>query len=230
MGKKPRPGCEGSRGNKKKAAVGVALTVVAASVAANLAFQPEELLHDQTWLETRARAVEAGELTAAKMEYEEPGELSRADTLRNRLLRLPVPVKALLLLPLWAVGEIPVAFVTWLLGLSALPPILSGIAGFVLHAAVLVGVFCVVYKLLFPERSIKELFQKKNRRRLLLGAAAVTALDLLLGMFWSGWSIVRVVLLVSGGFGVLCLLWRRICGRFRPKEPGVVRSTLRLEY
>lgn len=213
----------------KKVAAGVAVTVAIASVATNLAFQPDELLHDQAYLEAHTRTVQLdGQQPEAEIEYTEPEELSRTDTLRNRLLRLPVPVKALLLLPLWALGAVPVAIGTSLF--SGVSPVLSYILSFLLQAGVLAGVFCAVYKLVFPDRSIKELFKKKNRRWLLLGAAAITGADMLLGLFWSGWSAVRIVLLASGGFGILCLLWRRICGRFKEKEPGVVHTKLKLEY
>ena len=212
----------------KKVAAGVAVTVAVASVATNLAFQPDELLHDHAYLEAHTRMIQLDEQEDPEIEYTEPEELSRTDTLRNRLLRLPVPVKALLLLPLWALGAVPVAIGTSLF--SGVSPVLSYILSFLLQAGVLVGVFCAVYKLVFPDRSIKELFKKKNRRWLLLGAAAITGADMLLGLFWSGWSAVRIVLLVSGGFGILCLLWHRICGRFKAKEPGIVRTKLKLEY
>lgn len=212
----------------KKVAAGVAVTVAVASVATNLAFQPDELLHDHAYLESHTRYMQAGDLQEAEIEYTEPEELSRNDTLRTWLLKLPVPIKALFLLPLWALGAVPVAIGSSLL--SGVSPILSHILSFVLQAAVLVGVFCAAYKLIFPNRSVKELFQKKNRRWLLLGAAAITGADMLLGLFWSGWSAVRIILLVAGGFGILCLLWYRICGKLKGPEPGVVRTKLKLEY
>jgi len=113
---------------------------------------------------------------------------------------------------------------------SAVSPVWSYIVSFLLQAGILLGIFCAVYKLIFPDRKLRELFTKKNRRWLLLGAVGVTALDMLLGVFWSGWSAVRVILLVSGGFGILCLLWHRICGKLKGPEPGVVHNKLKLEY
>lgn len=212
----------------KKVAAGVAAVVAAASVATNLAFQPDELLHDHAYLESHTRYMQMDDQGEYDIEYSEPEELGRKDTLRTWLLKLPVPIKALFLLPLWALGAIPVAIGTGLF--SALSPIAAQIASFLLQAAVLVGVFCGVYKLLFPDRKIKELFKKKNLRWLLLGAVAVTGLNFALSAAWPGWSIVRVALMAVGGFGVLCLLWRRICGRLKGPEPGVVHTKLKLEY
>lgn len=213
----------------KKVAAGVAATVAAASIAANLAFEPEELIHSAAYLDSHTRIVQSSQLGEMEIEYTEPEEPTRQDQLRTWLLRLPVPIKALFLLPLWALGAIPVAIGT--AALSAFSPVWAHILSFVLNAGILFGVFCLVYKLLFPDRKITELFKsKKNRRWLLLGVIGVTGVDLLLAQFWSGWSFVRVIVLVAAGFGILCLLWKRICGRLKPPEPKVVRTRLKLEY
>lgn len=212
----------------KKVAAGVAVAVAVASVATNLAFQPDELLHDHAYLESHTRYMQMDDQGEYDIEYSEPEELGKKDTLRTWLLKLPVPIKALFLLPLWALGAIPVAIGTGLF--SALSPIAAQIASFLLQAAVLVGVFCGVYKLIFPDRKIRELFKRKNLRWLLIGAVLVTGLNFALSAAWPGWSIARVVILTAGGFGVLCLLWHRICGRLKGPEPGVVHTKLKLEY
>lgn len=213
---------------KKRTAAGIAVVVTALGAAVNMTFRPEELTHSADWLEARAGLEQAGELSQREIEYTEPAAPTRADALRDRLLRLPVAVKALLLLPLWAVGALPVALGT--AAASALGPLWAHVLGFLLQAGVLLGVFCAVYKLIFPERKLRELFQKKNRRWLLLGAAALTGTNLVLTQMWGGWPILRAVLMTCAGFGVLCLLWKRICGRLRRPGPGVLRTRLKLEY
>ena len=212
----------------KKLAIGAAVTVAAASIAANAAFQPEELLHSAAYLEAQTKYVQEGELGQGVIEYTEEEQLGKADLLRAWLIRLPVPVKALVLFPLWVLGALPVALGTSLF--SALSPVAAQLLGFVLQAAVLVGLFCLVYKLIFPDRKISELFKKKNRRWLLLGAAFLTAVNFGLSLAWPGWHIARAVLMAAAGFGVLCLLWHRICGKFKAPQAGIVRNTLQLEY
>ncbi len=212
----------------KKVMAGVAATVAVASIATNLAFTPDELLHDQAYLESHTRYIQLDDQGEYEIEYSEPEELGRKDTLRTWLLKLPVPIKALFLLPLWALGAVPVAVGTGIF--SALSPIWAQVVSFLLQAGVLVGVFCAVYKLIFPNRKIRELFQKKNRRWLLLGAFGVTALNFILAAAWPGWSIARVILMIAAGFGVLCLLWKRICGKLKGPEPGIIRTKLKLEY
>lgn len=212
----------------KKVAAGVAATVAIASIATNLAFTPDELLHDQAYLESHTRYMQMNDQGEYEIEYSEPEELGKKDSARTWLLKLPVPIKALLLLPLWALGAIPVAIGTGIF--SALSPIWAQVVSFLLQAGVLVGVFCAVYKLIFPNRKVRELFQKKNRRWLLLGALGVTALNFILAAAWPGWSVARVIIMIVAGFGVLCLLWKRICGKLKGPEPGVVHTKLKLEY
>lgn len=212
----------------KKVAAGVAATVAIASIATNLAFTPDELLHDQAYLESHTRYMQMNDQGEYEIEYSEPEELGRKDSARTWLLKLPVPIKALFLLPLWALGAIPVAIGTGIF--SALSPIWAQAVSFLLQAGVLVGVFCAVYKLIFPNRKVRELFQKKNRRWLLLGALGVTALNFILAAAWPGWSVARVIIMIAAGFGVLCLLWKRICGKLKGPEPGVVHTKLKLEY
>lgn len=212
----------------KKTAAGVAVTVAIASIATNLAFEPADLIHSHEYLESHTRYMQAGDMGEYVIEYSEPEELSKKDSLRTWLLKLPVPVKALILLPLWALGAIPVAIGTGLA--SALAPVWSQVLNLILQAAVFVGLFCLVYKLVFPEKKIKELFTKKNRRWLLLGAVMVTTGNFLLSQFCTGWPVIRVVLTAALGFGALCLLWHRICGRFKAPERKMVQRRLQLEY
>jgi hypothetical protein len=216
------------RATKKKVAAGVAVTVAIASVLTNLLVEPDELLHSAQYLENHTRYMEQNQQEEFEIEYTEPEEPTRVDTVRSWIIRLPVAIKALILLPLWAIGAIPVAIGTGVF--SALAPIWAQVVGFLLQAGVLAGVFCLVYKLIFPNRSVKELFKKKNFRWIILGAITVTLANFLLGQVWVGWPILRVVLMLVVGFGVLCLLWSRICSKLRPPEPGIIRNRLTLEY
>ncbi len=209
----------------KKVVIGAAVTVAAASVATNLAFQPEELLHSAEYLDAQTRYVEDGQLGEEQIEFTEAEQPNRWDVFRSWLIRLPVPVKAALLMPLWVLGALPGTTL-----FSALSPIAAQLFGLVAQMAVLVGVFCVVYKLIFPDRRLSELFSRKNRRWLLLGASVLTAANFGLSLAWPGWHAARIVVMGVVGFGVLCLLWYRICGRLKAPKPGVVRSTLKLEY
>ena len=135
-------------------------------------------------------------------------------------------VKALILLPLWALGAIPVSLVTALAGST----VVSTLLNFVLQGGVLAGVFCLVYKLLFPQKKIRSLFRRRNLKWLVAGSGAAVGVNWVLSEIWTGWAFLRVILFLAVGFGVLCLLYKRICGKFKAPEPEPVETTLHLSY
>ena len=213
--------------NKKtKVAAGVAAAVVAAGTAVNVAFDPQELIHSADYLSGHTQIVQAakqsGETVLAT--YPDEEHISLADAARGWFIRLPVALKAAILLPLWGVGALPAAIGT------ALAPVWAQVLGFLAQAGILVGLFCGVYKLLFPGKKLKDLFKRKNLRLLFAGALVITAVNVLLGQLWAGWPVLRTVLVAAAGFGVLCLLWKRLCGKFKAPQPDVVKTQMVLEY
>ena len=210
----------------KKIAAGVAASLLAASVATNVAFDPAELVHSADYLARHtelAQTVSAGNSNVIAT-YTEDGVLSRADQVRAWFIRLPVALKATILLPLWGLGALPVAIGT------ALAPIWGQVLGFLLQAGLLIGLFCAIYKLLFPKRKVKELFKKRNFKWLAIGAVTITGVNVLLGQVWAGWPVLRAFIVAAVGFAVLALLWKRICGKFKAPEPERVETKLILEY
>lgn len=210
---------------KKKLAVGIAAAaVVAAGVGVNRCFEPGELIHDVDGpaAEYTLRAAPSGGDVFA--EYAETERMSRADRVRARFLRLPAAVKSAALLPLWAVGALPAALA------PVLGPVWGALAALTAQAGVLAGLFCLVYKLLFPRQKIRQLFRRKNIKWLLLGAFTVTAANALLCRLWPDWPALRALLLTAAGFGVLWLLWKRLCGHLRGPAPRTVRTKLSMEY
>lgn len=213
---------------KRRVAAAAAASVMAASAAVNLAFTPEELIHSADYLAAHTQYDQAAEAADYSIVYTEMGQLSKADALRAWFIRLPVVLKTAILLPLWALGAIPVAVGTAVGG--ALAPFWGQILGFLLQAGVLIGVFCVVYKLLFPEKKLRDLFKKKNLKWLFMGAATLTGANAVLTYAWAGWPVLRLVLMVALGGGVIALLWKRICGGHKAPEPKPVKTKLLLEY
>lgn len=205
---------------KKTAAIVVgSAAVLSLGAGVNQGFEAEELL------QSAARLEESGD-TDYSIHYTEAGELSRVDRLRAAIIRLPVAVKALILLPLWALGAIPVSLVTALAGST----VVSTLLNFVLQGGVLAGVFCLVYKLLFPQKKIRSLFRRRNLKWLVAGSGAAVGVNWVLSEIWTGWAFLRVILFLAAGFGVLCLLYKRICGKFKAPEPEPVETTLHLSY
>ena len=211
---------------KKKVAAGVAVSLLVAGTAAHVAFEPTELVHSAEYLQSHIQEIKLAKVDGKTVlyNYDTYEQMSLSDAVRAWFIRLPVAIKATILLPLWCVGAVPVAIGTML------APFWPQILGFVAQIGVLGGVFCLVYKLLFPKKKIRDVFKKKNLKWLILGAFVITGVDVLLGQLWTGWSAMRLVLVIGVGYGVLCLLWKRICGKFKAPEPDVVKTRLVLEY
>ncbi len=222
MGIRKREKAEHKKCDRKKvAAVAAATVVLTTGAAVHESFDPDELLraaagpaHVETVRRTASNRVVLAELP------DETRELSRGDALRARIIRLPVWVKTAFLLPLWVVGSLPAAL------LGTLGPVWDVLLSLAIQAGVLVGLFCLVYKLLFPKRKVRELFRRKNLRWLLLGAVALTGADMVLAQMWPEWTALRFALLLGAGFGVLALLYKRLCGAFRAPEPEIVKTRL----
>ena len=208
----------------KKLAAGAAVVVLAAGAAVHENFELDELLSDEK-VRPRVEELEREEAPEPNVLAELPEEeyLSRADALRGWFIRLPVWVKSVFLLPLWALGTVPAALA------PALGPVWDALAGLGVQLGVMTGLFCLVYKLLFPDRKVRELFRKKNLKWLFLGAVTVTAADVVLTQLWTDWPVARVLGLAAVGMGVLCLLWKRLCGAFRAPEPKTVKTRLVME-
>ena len=102
--------------------------------------------------------------------------------LRQRILRLPLVVRLLVVLPLWALGTVILAAAgaVWPL----LSPVLGKVAGFALLLGLLIGAFVLAATAAFPALSAKKLLSRRNLVALLLGAAALSVVDAVLGAAW----------------------------------------------
>ena len=212
----------------RKFTVGIIGTVAAAGIATNVLVDPEDLVRTAEALEDRTRIETDGGTGDYAVSYAENGKLTGTDAVRDWIIRLPLAVKAVILLPLWALGAIPVAIGTGIA--SALAPVWGQIAGFFMQTAVLLAVFCAVYKLLFPQMPIRELVKRKNLTWLVLGAGGVVGANLVLSEVWTQWTAWRAVLLAAAGFGILCLLWHRICRKLPGPKAAPKVTRLELSY
>ncbi|HPF53169.1 MAG TPA: hypothetical protein P5116_00045 [Eubacteriales bacterium] len=133
--------------------------------------------------EQPAIVIEASEQEAAQDMSIDDGVITKKrrtlkERLRDALLRLPVTVRILVLVPLWCVGAALIWVFSWLW---------SGIGGTVLQTlltlAVLLGIYLVCGKTLFPNKSVKQLLLKRNLVWLAIAALILVALNLILPLF-----------------------------------------------
>ena len=199
---------------KKRIAAGTATAVTAASLLTNsVVADPADLLKDppaDTPENSHVYVMEdmAGRSYILETDQYEP--YTWKEKLCIRMQKLPLPVRSLVLLPLWGIGEVLSTLFTSIWS----SPIGHAILHFLLEIGILIGLFVLVFKLLFPNVPLKTLFSKKNLPWILLGAAVITAADVILGFVWDQWKIWRIVLMALCAFLVLMVLWLKICGKF----------------
>ncbi len=144
------------------------------------------------------------------------GKESLRDRLRRFFLAQPSILRGVLLLPLWTVGKALLALIGLLL--TALNPVLQAALGLLLNAALLFGLFTLVYKLIFPNKRLRDLFTKRNILLLAGGALLLSATDAVLRMFWDDYRPVSIAIRLTAGLCVLALLSWRIFGKRAPRK------------
>ena len=196
--------------NAKKAAAttAIALLTAASVVTGSLFDSPAALLPDDGASAVVYTVGDApdGADDDAGVEEDESGETRRRGgvraALRARVLRLPLIVRLLFVMPLWALGSVILAGAgaAWAL----LQPVLGKIAGFALLLALLLGAFLIAAKAAFPDLPLKKLLNRRSFFALLLGAAGLSALDALLPAVWGEYARAKDIVLSVGFFLVLC--------------------------
>ena len=214
---------------KKAGAAGAAAAVVAAaSVAVAGAFSsPAAILDDEDKPSAYVERAEAEESspesspddTEDEEEKKKPG-LKAA--IRNKLLSLPLAVRTLLLVPMWAIGT----GIIFLLGglWSVLSPALGKLLGAVALAALVYGIIALGLKALFPNMPIKKLINRKTLPAVCIAGAVAAALDVILPLLIADYSNIRsvvqtVLMTVVAGIAIVSLsaIFSR---RKRPEEPA----------
>ena len=127
------------------------------------------------------------------------------------LRELPTPIKILVLLPLWLVGEGLTLLLTAVIS-TAGKPILLGLASLALNLLVLFCVTACGLKLLYPNKKLKELLTKKRVILMIVFALVLTAADILMPLAfekYNAWSLIIKTVLAAAATLVLILRRRR---------------------
>lgn len=207
---------ETDRGKKaRKAAAAAALSTGLAATAAAAALSPEEekgteaeagecASHEYRMEDTRTYAV--------SMEREMPP--TEEELRRDRGQELLQKTKGILLLPLQLLLES-------IFALIKLPLKLAGglLLKFVLRVLFLMGLGALVWKLLFPDASFKDIFGGRKWLYYLLGSVLLTVADGLLTRYLEQWKWIRILLMAAVSALVLFLLWKKIWGRLKRRSP-----------
>lgn len=191
---------------KKKAAVGVICAATGAGVLVNGTIDtPNDLLQDD------AAAVIIEAQTDDDMVAADDDERKGSPLLRW-LLSLPLGVRAIIGVPLWAIGW-GITELLVLLWQAALTPLGSTILSWLLTAVLALGAFAVTAKAIFPDIPLKKILRPRNILIVIGGTLLFGVLDTVLPLFWTGYPPIGRWLRLGGAtlmIGCGCLSLRKL--------------------
>ncbi|MBE6909740.1 MAG: EscU/YscU/HrcU family type III secretion system export apparatus switch protein [Ruminococcaceae bacterium] len=198
----------GKKARKAAATTALALLTAASVVTGSLFDSPAALLPEDgapSVVYNMTTGLDGADDDDAGTQEDESEETRRRvgvrAALRARILRLPLAVRLLVVLPLWAAGSVILAAAgaAWTL----LQPVMGKLAGFAVMLALLVGAFLLAAKAVFPDLPLKKVFSRRSLVALLLGAAGLTAADAVLGVSLAEYEQIKTAVLSVGFFVVL---------------------------
>lgn len=135
---------------------------------------------------------------------EEPDEEKKGifSSIKKKILQLPAGVRALVGVPLWAVGWVIIHFlsIAWS---GVLSPVLGTVLKWVLIAIAILAVFAVAMKCAFPKMPLKKILRPRNILFIVGGTAILGIADQVIPLFWKEYPTYRFFIILAGGFLLL---------------------------
>jgi len=209
----------GKKSNLKRKAVATTAGVFAAcSIAvASLTSSPSDLFNGAD-AETQQVALSDERLLKTATSGPSAWERLRV-RLRGVFLAQPSVVRGLILLPFWTAGKLLIMLVSALFG--ALSPVWQALLGVLLNALLIFGLFAGGYKLLFPNKKLKDFLTKRNIVLLSAASLVLAAADAVLRTYWDDYRPVSLAIKLGIGLFLLILLSWRIYGKRKPRPVPV---------
>ena len=132
---------------------------------------------------------------------------------KQAVLNLPASVRLLIITPLWAIGTAIMTAVSFLWNVIFASPLGAFIASFAIGFAVLVGLFAVTAKMLFPNVPLKKILSKTNILVLGIAAVLLSFIDWMAPMYWHQYPAVAAAVKLGVGvfvIGTICYRVSRI--------------------
>lgn len=135
------------------------------------------------------------------VEDEEKKKRRRA-ALRAAVSKMPLMLRIVYIIPLWAAGLGIAAGIRALLG-AFLPSLAALLLGWVVTAGAVLLLAAGALKLLFPDVPVKKLVNRRTITGALAGVALLAGLDFALPIFWSGYEKIKSLFCLAGAAAVL---------------------------
>ncbi|MCI2057456.1 MAG: hypothetical protein LKJ86_10020 [Oscillibacter sp.] len=212
---------------KKRAAAAAVTAVASASVLVGGLFpSPADLLNDGD-ASTQTAVTQSVEDDAGTEEVDEETQRRRGSVrarLRQWIRQLPVGVRAVVGVPLWCIGWVMLTGLSTLWS-AVLSPVAGTLAGWACLAAVLVGVFALTAKAMFPDLPMKKILRKRNVLGIVAGVALLGIADTLLPYVWDGYEKAADAVRLTGSFVVvLVVVWVMAVGEVKSRRKAAAKT------
>ena len=138
--------------------------------------------------------------------------------IKQAVLSLPIAVRLLIITPLWLVGTAIMTLVSILGRAIAASPIGAFILSAVVGFGILLGLFTVTAKVIFPDVPLSKILTKGHVMTLLVVALGLAGADAVAPLFWAKYPIVSGAVKLGVGalvIGVLCNRVKHVSNRLR---------------
>ena len=198
---------------------GVTTSLLVLSLLTGLAFSsPAEITEDQSAANYRPAPVvmDVDDFVNAPVDDEEDstdeeksGKVGIVAKFRQAVLAMPTAIRMLLVVPLWAAGTAILTAISFLWNILFASPLGAFIMSLFMGFAVLLGLFTVTAKALFPDVPIKKILCRRNV--IIIGCLAVllSGFDAIAPMYWHQYPLAAALFkLVIGGSAISYLSYR----------------------
>lgn len=195
------------KGKNKKVLVALSAAATSAGLFLASAFSsPSDLLQNLRNNEDEHNAT----VEVAKIEYKK----------QSFIEQIPYLIRACVALPLWLIGTLILKFISGLVKL-VLSPVISFILSLLLIFFILLGIILLVLKLLFPDKSIKELLTKKVIITTFIGSLIIKIVDVILKHTWINYNDYRFLIIFILGLLTISIVIIPILIK-KSREPRII--------
>lgn len=177
---------------KKKVTLGILAGLTTFSVTLGALFESAEELK-QNYPKTPKAVIESiNDYSEDNLENSEVHD-SFKERLKKLIYRIPVKIRTIFFVPLWAIGHILISLLE-ILFQNIFIPIVSQIGGFLVETAIILLVAAICIKIMFPDMPWSKIFSRKFILSVLIGSLVIRIVDLVLPHFIDNYKTYRMII------------------------------------
>ena len=208
-----KPSDEHAKKAKKRVVKIVAAVTVLASLAAGSLFSSVDDITPEikrTSINRPPIVMDIDEYGNATLEDDDEAEEKKGNggivsRIKQAVLSLPVAVRLLIVTPLWLIGSAIMTAVSILGRTIVASPIGAFIMSTIIGFGILLGLFVVTSKIIFPDVPISKILTKNNLLTLAVIALALAGADAVAPLFWAKYALISGLVKFCVGVLAICV-------------------------